>query len=899
MTKFGLRAWVLVLTTAPTLLIGTLLGGYFTLQRYQEVLDNLKDQGLAVIEPLTVASEQGVVLEDREQLKRLVSAAHRLNTDYIKNIAVYDKTGTPMVSSTFHRDFPLMQLPKGQPIPQVPTFAYVKGRLMLRAPIVADTSFYASYRDKIDPNNPLLGYITIQLNQDATLLAQHDALFRTLLIVFIGIIVHLLFTWRLLKHVTAPISNMVGAVDRIREGKLDTRVQGILIGELDTLKNGINAMAKSLDEYHADMQHNIDQATYDLRMTLEQVEIQNIELDKARKRAQEASQVKSEFLANMSHELRTPLNGVLGFARQLMKTQLTPSQTDYLQTIERSAQHLLAIINDVLDFSKLEAGKLQLDNTPYSFHDALFEVVDMMGANAREKGLELSLQLPTDTPDALTGDPLRLKQVLTNLIGNAVKFTAQGGVDVVVSHSGQAGSDDCEIKVTVTDTGVGIEPKQQQHLFNAFAQADASITRRFGGTGLGLVISKTLVAQMSGHMGLESQLGRGSTFWFTLPVKRANMVFHDPLPMEPLHDKTVVLVNGSRRTRQMLTLLMQSWPFVLKNTDDPAMVDGADFILLDRVELAQSQELLGQLKKSAHSKLIGLSNHADPRNRERLLQQGLDTCLIKPLVAPKLYRALAGEPTASKPAPAPHLLPSAQLPLPPGRVLVVDDNEPNLKLMAALLEDTSCEVHTAGSGLQAIEAIDKWSFDAIFMDIQMPNMDGVTAMSRIRDALGDTCPPIIAVTAHAMAGEREKLLDQGMDDYLTKPIDERTLHACLQRWLKKNDVLDWQQAIRQAGGREGLARDMVKMLIDSLPDTRDNLEKALAEHSDEQLYQTIHKFNGALAYTGTPRLKNLANDIETALKKGANANDVEPEIFELMDEMTKLEKEGGRQGLVS
>lgn len=897
MTRFGLRAWVLILTLAPTLLIGTLLGGYFTLQRYQEVLEHLKDKGMSVANSLTISAEAGLVLEDREQLKRLVSAMHRRNTEFIKNIAIYDKTGTPMVSSTFHRDFPLMKLPPGQPIPQEPTFAYVEGRLMLRAPIVADTSFYASYRDKIDPAHPILGYVTIQLNQDATKLEQYDALFRTLLIVFIGIMVHLLFTWRLLKHVTDPISNMVSAVDRIREGKLDTRVQGVLIGELDTLKNGINAMAKSLDEYHADMQHNIDQATYDLRMTLEQVEIQNIELDKARKRAQEASQVKSEFLANMSHELRTPLNGVLGFARQLMKTQLTPSQTDYLQTIERSAQHLLAIINDVLDFSKLEAGKLQLDNTPYSFHDALFEVVDMMGANAREKGLELCLHLPTDTPDALVGDALRLKQVLTNLMGNAVKFTAQGGIDVTISHSCTDDSEECELKVTVTDTGVGIDAKQQQHLFNAFAQADASITRRFGGTGLGLVISKTLVAQMNGQMGLESQLGHGSTFWFSLPVKRANMVFHDPLPMKPLKDKTLVLVGGSRRTRQMLSLLNQSWPFVLKNTDDPTLMPEADFVLIDRLEQVNLADLLRTMDKPAGAKLIGLSNHADPRVREQLMQLGLDQCLVKPLTAPRLYRALVGEQASVKQQPA-LSAPSALAPLPPGRILVVDDNAPNLKLMAALLEDTPCDVHTATSGMAALEAVEKWPFDAIFMDIQMPNMDGVTAMTRIREKLGDKCPPVIAVTAHAMAGEREKLLGQGMDDYLTKPIDERTLHACLLRWLRKNIVLDWELALSQAGGREALAKDMMKMLIDSLPQTRQDLEQALGGNDGETLYQVVHKFNGALAYTGTPRLKNLAHEIETQLKKGATTTEVEPEVFELIDEMDKLNEEVGRQGLV-
>ncbi|WP_406666473.1 two-component sensor histidine kinase BarA [Gallaecimonas sp. GXIMD1310] len=893
MSRFGLRAWVLILTLAPTLVIGALLGGYFTTQRYQDVAAHLRAQGLAVIEPLTVASEAGLVEENREQLKRLVSAVHRHNTDVIRNIAIYNKANVAMVSSTFHRDFPLMKLPPGVGIPKAATFDDVNGHLMLRAPIVADTSFYASYRDKIDPRDPVLGYVTVELNPDSVILAQHQALFRSIGIVLLGVLVHLLFTWRLLRHVTEPIGRMLRAVNRIREGKLETRIRGVVIGELDLLRNGINAMAQSLDEYHAGMQHNVDQATYDLRMTLEQVEIQNIELDKARKRAMEASQVKSEFLANMSHELRTPLNGVLGFARQLMKTQLTPSQTDYLLTIERSAQHLLAIINDVLDFSKLEAGKLQLESSPYSFHDALYEVVDMMGANAREKGLELSLNLPPETPDALQGDPLRLKQVLTNLVGNAVKFTQRGGVTITISHQQHSGSADSEIKVAVTDTGVGIDSNEQQHLFRAFAQADASITRRFGGTGLGLIISQTLITQMKGQMGLESELGVGSTFWFTLPVQAANMQFHDPLPMEPLAGKTLALLNGSEHTRQMLQSLQHSWPLEVRYLSDPARAQEADFILLDQVEQSDLPALLSDLAAPAKTPVIALSNHPDPQMRERILSLGVSDCLVKPLTAPRLYKALLG---------APRL---AQLPVlkklvevPPGRILVVDDNTPNLKLMAALLADTACEVHTASSGLQALEAINKWTFDTIFMDIQMPNMDGVTTTAKIQEKLGDATPPVIAVTAHAMAGEREKLLAAGMSDYLTKPIDEATLRTTLVKWLPQNVVLDWQQALDQTGGREALAKDMLKMLVDNLPETRNALEQALANGDTTAVQQIIHKFNGAVAYTGTPKLKALAHAIETALKQGRNADDVEPELFELLDEMDKLDEEAGRQGLV-
>ncbi len=904
MTKFGLRGWVLTLTLAPTILIGILLGGYFTLQRYQEVMDHLKEQGMAIIEPLTIASEQGLALEDREHLKRLVSAVHRRHTNVVRNIAIYSRDNKPLVSSTFHRDFTKMRLPEGRPIPQVATFEHSGDMLLLRAPVIADTSFYSSYRDKINPDDPVLGYVTVQLLPDAALLEQHDALFSAILIIFVGVGIHLLFTWRLLKHVTDPISTMVTAVDRIREGKLDTRIKDTLLGELDTLKNGINAMAKSLDEYHADMQHNIDQATYDLRMTLEQIEIQNIEMDKARKRAQQASQVKSEFLANMSHELRTPLNGVLGFTRQLMKTQLTPSQSDYLVTIERSAQHLLAIINDILDFSKLESGKLVLDAHPYSFHELIFEAVDMLGSNARDKGLEVSLLMPQDVPDALTGDALRLKQVLTNLIGNAIKFTHKGGVEVRVKH-GLADQNGQEyLRIEVADSGVGIAPEQQRTLFQAFSQADASISRRYGGTGLGLVISKTLVEQMGGDIGLESQPDKGSTFWVQLPIKHASIKFHDPLDLTPLKGKTLVLLCASERTRRMMNQLVSQWPITLRSSDSPDLLPQGDVLILDQLE-GYNDRLAGILTSlPPDMKVIALCNHPDPEVREQMVSAGVHMCLIKPVLMPRLYQALTDQASraASDKLPPPKTLPKLA---PAGgshpRILVVDDNAPNLKLMDALLSELGCQVSCAHDGHGALALTAEQAFDLIFMDIQMPGMDGVTATGHIRSQLAEQAPPIIAVTAHAMAGEREKLLASGMDDYLTKPIDEQTLKALLSKWLKQKacPVLDWDQALSQAGGREQLAREMLTMLLASLPQARTAIESALADGRDDDLLAQIHKLNGALAYTGAKAMKKLGLDIETALKQGQSGQTLEPEVFELLDEMDKLSDVAVQQGLAS
>ncbi|MCB0386416.1 MAG: two-component sensor histidine kinase BarA, partial [Bdellovibrionales bacterium] len=286
--------------------------------------------------------------------------------------------------------------------------------------------------------------------------------------------------------------------------------------EMNDLAAGVNALASSLNNAYEEMQQNVDQATEDLRQTLETIEIQNIELDIARKEALEASRVKSEFLANMSHEIRTPLNGILGFTNLLLKGQLSHTQKDHLLTIKKSSDILLTIINDILDFSKIEAGKLQLDRIPLKLKETLEDVLTMLAPSAHQKGLELVAIVYDDVPNNLFGDPLRIKQIISNLVSNAVKFTHSGEI-IVRAMIEDEESARAVIKLTVTDTGVGLSRIQQESLFHAFSQADASTARQYGGTGLGLVISRRLVEEMGGEIGVESELGKGSTFWIKLP----------------------------------------------------------------------------------------------------------------------------------------------------------------------------------------------------------------------------------------------------------------------------------------------------------------------------------------------------------------------------------------------
>ncbi len=503
MTKYSLRSWVLVLALAPTILVGILLGSYFTINRFYELEDTLIEQGSNIIEPLAIASEVGLAANNREATKRLLAAAQLNKSTLVKSIAIFDADNQLFVTSHYHKDFEIMRY-KGAISDLARTeYDQVGDSLVLRAPIFAAGSLLA-VDDAPGFNEKPLGYISLLLNKEKALLEQHRAAVAAFIIVLIGVQLNLLFTFRLVKNVTQPITDMVRVVAKIREGKLDTRLEGNLIGELDLLKRGINAMAGSLSEYHDEMQQNIDQATSDLRETLEQIEIQNVELDLAKKRALEASRIKSEFLANMSHELRTPLNGVIGFARQLLKTPLHASQMEYIRTIERSATNLLSIINDILDFSKLEAGKMVLETMPFALRETLDDTMMLLAGSAHEKGLELVVDVAPEVPDAVSGDAMRVGQIITNLVGNAIKFTDQGSVLLKVDIS-NIKEDKLLLHCEVSDTGIGIEESQQELLFQAFGQADSSISRRFGGTGLGLVITKRLINQMGGQIGFSSR----------------------------------------------------------------------------------------------------------------------------------------------------------------------------------------------------------------------------------------------------------------------------------------------------------------------------------------------------------------------------------------------------------
>lgn len=907
-SRYGLRARVMTLTLAPTLIVGLLISLLFSVHRYHALEQQIIDAGTNIIEPLAIASEEAVRHQSRESVRQIISHAHRKYSKLVRSIAVFDARHELFVTSNFHPNFDKLAYPKENPVPMLSSPQLSHESLILRTPIVAES------RPLDSSSAPILGYIAIELDLSALRLQQYQDVLTACLVLLVGLGLSAVFALRLMHDLTRPITHMKNMVDRIRRGHLDVRIEGTMHGELDALKKGINAMAVSLSEYHVEMQHSIDQATSDLRETLEQLEIQNIELDIAKKRAQEAARVKSEFLANMSHELRTPLNGVIGFTRQMLKTQLTHSQKDYLHTIEKSANNLLTIINDILDFSKLEADKLTLEHIPFTLREALEEVVILQATSAHEKGLEITLTIDPKVPIGFVGDPLRIQQILTNLVGNAIKFTERGNIDISVELRTQLASK-VELQFTVRDTGIGISDRQKSQLFQAFRQADASISRRYGGTGLGLVITQKLVKQMDGEISLTSRLHQGSTFWFILPLTPTDIPMPDSINASLWQQQSLLLVEQNTQAAQSLQLaLIQKGIQITHCTQLPEIASAFDAVILS---LPVNQDCsLSQVKQQVESALpfssqifVGIAS-TQLALAEQLSAQTHVICLTKPLFADKLLSLLTKHSVAPN---LPRLPNTTMLKAPlPLSVMAVDDNPANLTLITALLEETVTQVTACSGGNEAIQAAQQNHFDVILMDIQMPQIDGVAACQAIKQFEHHKHTPIIAVTAHAVEGERERLLTLGMDDYLTKPIDETRLQQLLLYWSKPSQieqpplapmrlnentntalpsttlaVIDWELACQQAANKVPLAKELLEMLVQSLPQVQSILTQSLndPDYPLADLRHHIHKLHGSCVYCGVPRLTKLLAHLEHHLNNEVMIKDVEPELLELNDEI--------------
>ncbi|GGO86524.1 histidine kinase [Marinobacterium nitratireducens] len=844
----AIRQRVLMISLLPLVIFALILGGYFISTRIDDTQRALIERGESITRLLASASEFGLMVGNHEVLRNLANGISQ--EPDVADVLFLDSR-LELILRT--REFKLQLNPQGPY-----AYEYDNQWYFMQAVRITGISFQdVPEFPEEEPQLDTIGYVVVILSKEQTQARQRSILLGGLLLTLGSFLVTSILARRFGQRITHPIQGLSRVVERLQEGHLDTRAETTLTGELRTLARGINRMAARIQESNQIMESRVDLATRRLRATLSHLETQNQELEQARRKADAANRAKDDFLARMSHELRTPMTSVLGFARLLDQSAATDEQREYTRIINQTSTLLLTLIDDILDLSKLESDAIKLERIPFVLEDVLLDVLEMQAPVAHAKGLELILRLHPATPQTLIGDPTRLRQIITNLVSNAIKFTEYGQVQIF-AEAVLSNEEYCQLSLRVSDSGIGIPSDQIQELFQAFTQADTSITRRFGGSGLGLVITRKLTELMGGTIELSSEVATGTDACLSIPFPYrlateapsppltdvGTILLYDPHPL--MRDSVLSLL----QRRQLRVDLAENFAdFCQRAGQYPLLIWGQRPCADAQLPKAATR----QLRQHFNGRLLVLCSSTvseKPDDANTLI-------LHKPVRRKRLYEALSqqrAEPRTD--VASPRLVSDCDL-------LIAEDNDFNRLLISRILEQAGISPRQARSGLEVLAEVERQLPDLILMDVHMPDMDGIEATRRIRRQY--PCLPIIALTANVVKHEHQALIDAGISRIMLKPIDEGKLLNTVQRLCQRN----LEQA-RMLEGRSQLERLEIspELLGSELKKQLQGCLEGFASHDRQRMRHHAHQLLGIAGVYEMPELEAVTGEFHQLIEAG-------------------------------